>query len=180
MLAARKEDCMHFVIFHGGTSGEYPWWFRSYMDDHIYQDEYRYSAILNTETDFRSWPHHLIEGWSVFLRNRERQIMETSSDVFEENFEVIAGTLAARKEDVIEYIVYTGEDGIYPDWFIEQISDEGVVSRAYNTLFYNAEDGEYALDPVTVFLHNDRGEIKPIQLSDFNRLFFSKQNYEII
>lgn len=180
MLAARKEDCMHFVIFRGGTSGEYPHWFRSYMDEYIYQDEYRYSAILDTDNNFRSWPRHLTEGWTVFLRNGRRQIMETTFDVFEWYYEHIAGTLVAKIEDVVDYVVYEGEHGIYPDWFVEQISDEGVVTQAYSTLFYNADDGEYALDQTTIFLRNHRGEIKPIGVEEFKRLFYSPLNYEII
>lgn len=168
MYAAMKDDCFAYVIFIGGAGSDYPKWFWSFMEEYIYMDEYNYYSM----GDCAPWPDHLVEGQDVFVRNRTGEIKHITLEEFQSIFVDLGQGACALPQDVMEYVTYTGEYDIYPEWFIADINDHGIVTKAFDFLGEPHVRG--------IFVRNKFGEIAPMHEDEFYMLCYGSKNAESI
>ena len=119
---ALKKDCLAYVIFNGGSSSNYPEWYREVVEDSVYEDEFRYSVAVNIDkipNDVYVWSDVLAEGYDVFVRNHKGKVTRTDITLLESEFVEVADGTIALYEDTIEYCLIDKNTTTFPDWYPE-------------------------------------------------------------
>ena len=117
---ALKKDCLAYIIFNGGSSSNYPEWYREVTEDNIYEDEFRFSVAVNINkipNDVYVWSDVLIEGYDAFVRNHKGKVTRTDVMLLEEEFVEVADGTIALYEDTLEYLLIERNTTIFPDWY---------------------------------------------------------------
>lgn len=176
--AALKGDCVAYIIFSGGSSADYPQWYREFVENSTYEDEYRYWVAVDitrmsrtTPEDMYEWSDVLVEGYDVILRNSRGEIRRTNIDNIDRFFVDVADGTLALTTHVVEYVIFDGHPKtIYPDWFVE----------LYNNYIKSKVDTGLLTAPFVVLRKDGFGEdLDEHQLIDydlFKKLYFYHGN----
>lgn len=165
MYAATVDSCMEYIVWEG-INAHYPDSYYRFVQDHILEDEFRYSHFVTGE----GIVIELVESVAVFLINKRKEVKLVEIQDLDEMGVRLTDRYFAMKEDCFLYYIHRGNYGVVPDWFMKQV-EYGVVARYEGTWTFFDERGDIQMSPSCVFIWNGRSEeLKYLETSDFKEM----------
>lgn len=133
---------------------------------------YRNLAVVKGKTVIYS---ELSDGWEYLLLKDNYRYMTVSAETFNSLFERLTDTLAALREDCIEYVIYSPYTPLlaYPKWYIDEHHDFGgsLYEHSFGTTYFYEESGELLMSPGSVVLRNKLGDVRYMERETFFKYY---------
>ena len=130
---------------------------------------FRDVAVLKGKTALYSY----LYGGKVLIMKDNYKHMTISRENFELMFVRLTESIAALKEDCIQYVVYHPYSPLlaYPKWYIQAHHDGSMYEEYFGTSMFIDDTGEVLMSPGSVVLMNTYGHLRYMERSDFDKYY---------
>lgn len=115
---------------------------------------------------------HLPNSKVLIMRDNYKHTM-TSIENFNYLYYELNDTVAALKEDCIEYVIHYPHKPLssYPDWYISAYDNALIFEESADQFIFYDERGDLAMSTGSVVLRNFMGDLKYMEMDDFKRYY---------
>lgn len=117
---------------------------------------------------------------SVVIIKDNYNFKHIKTKTFDDLFYRITDEFAGLKEDCIDYVIFDPWRPLfmYPRWFIQAYHDGWMFEEDSDNWVYYDMNGDVAMAPGSVMLHNRFGELRYMERNDFEKYYHTRDTLE--